>query len=117
MDLVSVFAGIASASGNDSDGFTTACADAGYVASDIMVLEKDSEGYPDGFFESVDMMEAGQVSVLEYDDCVFAVRKESLTDLGDGLYSSYRGTCIKEMYAAEWEEYIEDYVSSFTVDA
>ena len=117
MDLINAFTGIASASGTDSEGFTSACAAAGYVASDIMVLEKDSEGYPEGFFESVDMMDAGQVSVLEYDDCVFAVRKESLTDLGDGLYSSYRGTCIKEMYAAEWEEYIEDYVSSFKIDS
>ena len=116
LDLVNSFSLIAAASGTDSEGFTSACADAGYVASGTVVLAKGSEGYPEGFYESVNMMAPGEVKVLQYDDCVFAVRKESLTDLGDGLYSGYRDTCIKEMHAAEWEAFVEDYVSTFTVE-
>jgi len=115
--LVDTFNAIAAASGTDSDSFTTACSDAGYAASDIAVLEKSNEGYPAGFFDNVNGMQFNEVKVFEYSDSIFAVRKESLVELGEGLYSSYRDTCIKNMHADEWSAFVEDYISTFTVDA
>ena len=114
--LTEVFANIVSEAGTASSAFTEACNNAGYSASDIIILEKDSDGYPDGFFEKVKAQATGTVEAYEYDECIFAVRTESLDELGDGVYGNYRSTCIEDMYSDDWEEYIANYVENFTVE-
>ena len=114
--LINSVNSVSSASGKNSDSFTDACSEAGFAASDIAVLEKGSSGYPDGFFEEIYAMSPDEVKILEYDENVFAVRKEDIEQLGEGLYSSYRSYCIQTMFADEWSAYMDEYVSLFKIE-
>lgn len=102
--------------GATSSTFSERCTEKGYTSSDVIVLEKDSDGYPNGFFEKVAAQGTGKINIYIYDECIFAVVAESLDDLGDGVYANYRSTCIEDMYGDDWESYIEDYSKNFTVD-
>ena len=115
-EILDSFAAIAAASGSTSDEFTDACSAAGYVASDILILDRASEGYPNGFFNRVYLMDGGTTAVMEYDDCVFAVRKEDLRELGEGLYASYRSVCINAMHTEDWNNELSNYMASLTVE-
>ncbi len=103
-------------SDESSESFSLASSERGYAASDIVVLSRSSEGYPSGFFDTVYDMFEGSVKVIVYGDSVFAVRKESLEKLGEGLYAGYRASLIKEMYGEEWQNTINSYIETFTID-
>ena len=51
-------------------GFSDAASAAGYALSDSILLKKDSDGYPAGFFEKIAEQQANTVQVLVYDECV-----------------------------------------------
>lgn len=87
----------------------------GYYVSGTVLLKKDSDGYPGGFFEKVYLQSPGTAQVLEYDECIFAVFKNDLRQSGDSLYASYRSSCIKDIYTDSWNEYIEDYAEKLSV--
>lgn len=116
-DLIASFDAIATASGKTAEEFTKACSEAGYTSSDIVILPKDSDGYPTNFFMKVYNMETNAVKVFdEYDDCVFCIRKESIADLGEGIYSTYRSTCIEEMYADQWLDTVNEILSHYKIE-
>lgn len=114
--IVDTFNYIVTQSGTDSDSFTTACSDAGYTASDIIVISSDSEGYPSGFYDSVSGQAENSIKLIIYGDCIFAVRKESLSQLGESVYADYRSTCIKKLYQEEWQEMVDGYISQLKVE-
>lgn len=115
-EIVSKFNSVRENSGTDYDSFANAAAEAGYTASGTIILSSSSEGYPEGFFESVYDQDDGSVKIITYGNCIFAVRKQNLEDLGDAVYSSYREACIEEMYADQWHETLDSYIERFTVD-
>ena len=115
-NITDLFTRIAASSGKGTQEFSDACAQAGYSPSDVVIMGPTSEGYPDGFYDHVKTMSVDTVKVLLYSDVIFAVRKENISELGDGVYAVYRSECIKEMYAEEWNTAVEDYISQFTVD-
>lgn len=100
----------------DADKFSEAVTAAGYTLSDSIILKKDSDGYPAGFFEKVYSQTKGTVQILEYDECVFAVMKESLEDKGEAVYANYRTSCINDLYSDAWEQEISSYIETLTVD-
>lgn len=100
----------------DADKFSEAVTAAGYTLSDSIILKKDSDGYPAGFFEKVYVQTKGTVQILEYDECVFAVMKESLEDKGEAVYANYRTSCINDLYSDAWEQEISGYIENLTVD-
>ncbi len=107
---------ISAASDDSPESFALASSEKGYSASDVVVLSRNSDGYPAGFFDTVYDQFEGTVKVITYGDSVFAVRKESLEKLGEGLYAGYRSALIKEMYDEEWQKTINSYIDTFTVD-
>ncbi len=115
-NITNKFSEIAASSGSSYDDFTNTCAAAGYTASGTVILKKDSGGYPEGFFLKVYTMAPGTVGIFTYDDCIFCIRKENLSDLGEEVYYNYRSTCIRNMYEESWQEAVENYLSGFTVD-
>ncbi len=114
--LIETFRNIAASSGETAKEFAVACSDNGYAASDVVILKKDSDGYPAGFFMKVYVMAPDTVKVYDYDDCVFAVRKENLKELGDNIYNEYRDVCIEDMNADNWKNTMDNYIKGFTVD-
>lgn len=97
-------------------GFSDAASAAGYALSDSILLKKDSDGYPAGFFEKVAAQGAGTVQVLVYDECVFAVLKEDLNAKGESVYANYRSSCIKDLYSEAAEERTAEAVAALTVE-
>lgn len=114
--IVAEFNEIAENAGDTAETFTDACTAADYYASDVVVIKGDSDGYPTGFFDTVYDQTNNTVKVIEYGDCVFAVWKESIEDLGESVYAAYRSTLIKEMYSENWQSTINGLTDSFTVD-
>lgn len=100
----------------DADKFSQAVTAAGYTLSDSIILKKDSSGYPAGFFEKVYAQANGTVQILEYDECVFAVMKESLEDKGEAVYVNYRTSCINDLYSGASEQEIDSYTETLTVE-
>lgn len=115
-ELITKFEALAAESSGTSQGFSDAVKALGYSASGTVVLKKDSDGYPKGFFEKVYEQEDSSVQIIRYDDCVFAVFKENLKEKGDSVYANYRTVCINELYAAESNARIENNIKDFHVD-
>ncbi len=113
--LVESFNAMASGTA-DVEKFGNAVADSGYSLSDSVLLKKNSDGYPEGFFEKVVAMDDNTVQVIVYDDCVFAVLKENLKEKGESVYANYRSACINDLYSAEYRQTIEGYTSTLTVE-
>ena len=114
-EMLAVFEGFATSAASTPEAFTKGFLDAGYSASDTVILKKSSDGYPEGFFDAVYEQADATVQIIIYDDCVFAVYKENLKDKGESVYASYRSACINELYAAENEERIGKIVADLSV--
>lgn len=114
--LIEKFGSIAAASGSSSEEFNNQCGIAGYSPGGTVVISADSDGYPSGFYDSVSTQPENTVKVIVYGDCLFAVRKESLSSLGDEIYSQYRTKCIEKMHAEEWQKTLDGYMNRFKVE-
>lgn len=101
--------------GADISAFIETVQNAGYTLSDSVLLKKGSEGYPDGFFEKVYAQSDNSVQIIVYDECVFAVWKENLKDKGESVYSSYRSSCISDLYSEQSEAKKIEYIKKLTV--
>lgn len=115
-ELIDNFKLIKSQSISGVDAFIQSSQDLGYSVSDSVVIGRNTEGYPDGFFDSVYMQNANTVQIIEYDDCVFAVYKENLEEKGEELFSNYRSACINALYADDFNAELDEYISSLTVE-
>lgn len=111
-ELVALFNTFASEKTTDAE-FADMLAASGYTSSGSVLLKKGSDGYPAGFYEKVDAQAVGSVQIIEFEDCIFAVYKESLEEKGDGLYSSFRSACINDLYSLEHEMYIDSLISEY----
>lgn len=114
--LVESFRTLASSTAVDPDELSATVSAAGYTLSDTIILKKNSDGYPEGFFEKVYAQTNGTVQILEYDECVFAVMKESLEAKGESVYAAYRTSCINDLYSAASQEELEKYTDTLTVE-
>ncbi len=114
--LVESFRTLASGTAVDPDALSQTVAAAGYTLSDSIILKKNSDGYPTGFFEKVYTQSNGTVQILEYDECVFAVMKENLEAKGDAVYANYRTSCISDLYSGASENEIRNYMKNLTVE-
>lgn len=115
-DTVNSFNVLAKGFSKDVEAFSNAATAAGYSLSDTILIKKDADGYPAGFFERVAAQSENTVEVLVYDECVFAVLKEDLAEKGESIYANYRSSCIKELYSEEAEELAAKAVEALTVE-
>ncbi len=114
--LVEAFKTLGQNTAVETEKFSETVTAAGYTLSDTIILKKNSDGYPAGFFEKVYSQANGTVQILEYDECVFAVLKESLEDKGEEVYVNYRTSCINDLYSDASENEFEAYIETLTVD-
>ena len=114
-ELLAKFAALESGS-STAEAFTQAILDTGYTASGSVILKKGSDGYPEDFYGKVSERADSEVFTIVYDDCVFAVLKENLRDKGESVYANYRSACIADLYSAEYDAYIEEYIGGFETD-
>lgn len=115
-EMLAVFDNLAASGIKTPEAFNQSFLDAGYPASDTVILKKSSDGYPEGFFDTVYSQTDDTVQTIVYDDCVFAVYKENLEEKGEGVYASYRSVCINDLYADENEERISKAVEALSVE-
>lgn len=115
-EMLDFFAGLSGESEITDEDFEKSFADTGYTVSDTVILKKSSDGYPEGFYDSVAAQEDSTVQMLAYDDCVFAVYKENLADKGESVYAAYRSACVNDLYADKNDERIEKTIAVLTVE-
>ena len=115
-ELLAKIKRIEESSGKSVEDFNEYCQAAGYTASNVVILNRNSPGYPLGFFTNVYNLRDEQVKIISYDDSVFAVRKENLEKLSEQVYMTYRSACIRELYGKDWEEHMTDYISNFKIE-
>lgn len=115
-ELLASFENYVKENGNDIEAFSQAVGNAGYPLSNSVLLKKGSDGYPDGFFEKVYSQADNTVQLIVYDECVFAVVKENLREKGESVYANYRSSCINDLYSAESDREIEEYIAAMTVE-
>lgn len=115
-ELLSKFDGIAAAQINNADEFSTTVQELGYSASASVLLKKGSDGYPAGFFEKVYALADNDVAVIVYDECVFAVVKENLSEKGESVYAQYRSVCINDLYSEDSEMVKKEITDGYTVE-
>ncbi len=115
-DTVNSFNVLAKRFDKNTEAFSSEVTAAGYTLSDTILIKKDSDGYPAGFFERVAAQAENTVEVLVYDECVFAVLKEDLAEKGESIYANYRSSCIKELYSEEAEKLAAKAVETLTVE-
>jgi hypothetical protein len=114
--LIESFKALGQNASVESEKFAESVTASGYTLSDTIILKKNSDGYPEGFFEKVYSQANSTVQILEYDECVFAVLKESLEDKGEAVYINYRSSCIADLYSEDSENDIEANIETMTVD-
>ncbi|GEM_PF-6980148 len=115
-ELIDNFKKLKSQSFSDADSFAQAAENLGYAATDSVVIGRSTEGYPEGFFDSAFSQNSDTVQLIEYDDCIFAVYKENLEAKGEGVFSSYRSACIVALYQADYDEYLDNFIATLTVE-
>lgn len=115
-EMLDVFDQLAATKSGTPEAFTQGFLDEGYSASDTVILKKNSDGYPDGFFDAVYNQSDATVQIIVYEDCVFAVYKENLKEKGESVYAAYRSVCINDIYSAENEERINLIASDLKVE-
>ena len=113
--LITTINELAANAGTDVEKFAESALAAGYSLSGSVLLKNGDEGYPDGFFEKVAAQGDGTVQVLTYDECIFIVWKESLKEKGESLYISYRDVCLRDLYSAQSDDAIIEYISTLSV--
>lgn len=115
-EMLNFFTGISSDKAITPEDFEKSFADTGYAVSDTVILKKSSDGYPEGFYDSVRSQADSTVQTIVYDDCVFVIYKENLADKGESVYASYRATCVNDLYADRNDERIEKTIAVLTVE-
>lgn len=91
--------------------------DTGSAELSISVINKTSKNYPDGFFQQVVSMAAGEVKVVAFDDYIFIVQHFDNFDESQGFYTNYRTTCLKEMTKVDFEKTIDGWFKDFKSEA
>jgi hypothetical protein len=115
-EMLNFFSSLSDGKTITAEEFEKSFADTGYAVSDTVILKRNSDGYPEGFFDSVRAQTDSTVQIIIYDDCVFAIYKENLADKGEGVYAAYRTACINDLYAERNEERIEKLTEGLSVD-
>lgn len=115
-EMLNFFNGISTDSTVTAEDFEKSFTETGYAVSDTVILKKNSDGYPEGFFDAVNGQTGSTVQTIVYDDCVFAIYKENLADKGEGVYASYRAACVNDLYADRNDERIEKTIAVLTVE-
>ena len=115
-ELAENFEKLKNGAGDSVQSFSDTVTAAGYTLSDSILLKKGSDGYPEGFFEKVYEQKDGTVIIITESDCIFAVWKENLKEKGESVYSSYRSSCISDLYSAEAEKKTAEIIAALEVD-
>lgn len=113
-ELIDTFGKLTDAYGSTGD-FAQAATKFGFTASESSLLKSGESGYPAGFFEDIAELADGSAAVLIYDDCIFAVLRESLQEKGESFYSEYRSECLDELYSSEAQADIDREVAKYEI--
>lgn len=114
--LISAVETLAANPGNDVEKFAETVQTAGYSLSDSVLLKSGTTTYPDGFYDKVADQSDNTVQVITYDECVFIIWKENLKEKGESIYINYRSACINDLYYEEYENALNEYLSTLTVE-
>ena len=115
-ELLNFFSSLSGETKITPEDFEKYFVDTAYAVSDTVILKKNSDGYPEGFYDSVNQQADSTVQTVAYDDCAFVIYKENLADKGESVYASYRSSCVNDLYADRNADRIEKTIEVFVVE-
>lgn len=84
------------------------------VTDSVVVIDKNSTKYPDGFFDNVKGIEVGTTGSFTVGDYIFTVTRSDITS--DELFDEYKSDCLKAMKGEEFEKLIEAWTAAYSVN-
>ena len=84
------------------------------VTDSVVVIDKNSTKYPDGFFDNVKGIEVGTTGSFTVGDYIFTVTRSDITS--DELFDEYKSDCLKAMKGEEFEKIIEAWMAAYSVN-
>ncbi|MBO5859890.1 MAG: hypothetical protein J6R20_08975 [Clostridia bacterium] len=115
-EMLNFLTGLSGETKITQEDFEKSFADTGYAVSSTVILKKNSDGYPEGFYDAVNQQSDSTVQTIVYEDCVFVIYKENLAEKGESVYTSYRASCVNDLYADRNDERIEKTIEVLTVE-
>lgn len=115
-EMIASFEGLASKLSGASD-FSAAVSEAGYTASDISVVKKGSNAYPEGFFDAILSIPEGSAGCIcfEENECVFVVYREKISDFTETYFPTYRNECLEDIFGDTFSSEVDREVSSYKI--
>ena len=84
------------------------------VTDSVVVIDKSSTRYPDGFFDNVKNIEVGSTASFTVGDYIFTVTRSDIT--ADELFEEYRQDCLKALKGEEFETVVESWMTAYSVN-
>ena len=84
------------------------------VTDSVVVIDKSSTRYPDGFFDNVKNIEVGSTASFTVGDYIFTVTRSDIT--ADELFEEYRRDCLKALKGEEFETVVESWMTAYSVN-
>ncbi len=84
------------------------------VTDSVIVIDKSSTRYPDGFFDNVKNIEVGSTASFTVGDYIFTVTRSDIT--ADELFEEYRRDCLKALKGEEFETVVESWMTAYSVN-
>ena len=87
------------------------------VSAQLQFIKKDTDSYPEGFFEKVRELSVGSNTVLIMENYIFLVLRENPSeDEAKQYYERYRDDCLKSLRGDEFETIVAGYASELSVE-
>ena len=84
------------------------------ITDSVVVIDKSSTRYPDGFFDNVKNIEVGSTASFTVGDYIFAVTRSDIT--ADELFEEYRPDCLKALKGEEFDKIVESWMTAYSVN-
>ncbi|MEG1835699.1 MAG: hypothetical protein RRZ68_04040 [Oscillospiraceae bacterium] len=103
---------------NDGSPIDEVCAniDNATLSSKVVVINRNSKEYPEGFFDAVYVAENNKAKSFTINDYAFIVYRENIEDEQLNLFSNYKTECLKALKGEEFKKVVDGWTAAYKVD-
>ncbi len=83
------------------------------VTSETVVIGRDNTSYPEGFFDNVTDIGAGQSASFVIGDYIFAVQRYDINSEELNLFETYRTDCLKSLKGEDFDAVVADWAKAY----
>lgn len=83
------------------------------VTSETVVIGRDNASYPEGFFDNVTGVGAGQSASFVIGDYIFTVQRYDINSEELNLFETYRADCLKSLKGEDFDAVVADWAQAY----